>query len=55
MRDTLVSLDLARLRLDEGRTSEAAHLARETLPVFAVRNVHRETHAALDLLRQATA
>lgn len=51
----LVSLDLARLRLEEGRRSEAARLAREALPVFATRNIPRETRAALRLLHQATA
>ncbi|MFP3938730.1 MAG: hypothetical protein ACLF0P_00340 [Thermoanaerobaculia bacterium] len=51
----LVSLDLARLRLEEGRRSEAARLAREALPVFATRNIPRETRTALQLLHQATA
>jgi transcriptional regulator with XRE-family HTH domain/tetratricopeptide (TPR) repeat protein len=49
----LVSLDLALLYLEEGRTREAAALAGETAWIFSARDVHREVLCALRLLAEA--
>ncbi len=51
----LVSLDLARLYAEQGRTAELKSLAGELVPLFASRHIHREALAALALLRQALA
>lgn len=49
----LVSLDLAALYLEEGRTEEVRHLAIETMPLFASRNVQRELLMAWQLFKEA--
>jgi len=49
----LVSLDLAVLFLDQGRTAEIKQLAAEMLPVFQTLDIHREALAALALFHQA--
>ncbi|HEX4962868.1 MAG TPA: tetratricopeptide repeat protein [Thermoanaerobaculia bacterium] len=49
----LVSLELALLYAEQGRTAELKRLAAEMVPVFASRHVHREALAALTFLRQA--
>jgi tetratricopeptide (TPR) repeat protein/DNA-binding XRE family transcriptional regulator len=49
----LVSLELAVLDLEEGRSSDVRHLAEEMLWIFSSRGVHREALAALKLFRQA--
>lgn len=42
----LVSLDLAMLLIEDGRTGEAAELARDLVPIFHSRGIHREAMAA---------
>ena len=42
----LVSLELAALLLEDGRSREAAELARELVPIFRSRGIHREALAA---------
>ena len=49
----LVSLDLATLLWEQGRTEELKQLATEVLVVFESREVHREAIAALLLFQQA--
>jgi tetratricopeptide (TPR) repeat protein len=49
----LVSLELAILYAGQGRTAELKRLAREMVPVFESRNIHREALAALTFLKQA--
>jgi tetratricopeptide (TPR) repeat protein len=49
----LVTLDLACLYLQQGRTAEVKRLAREMLPLFLARNVHRHALAALAAFQQA--
>lgn len=49
----LVSLDLATLYLESGRTSQVLTLAEETYHLFTSRGVHREALAAWRLFRQA--
>lgn len=49
----LVSLDLALLFAQQGRTAELRRLAAEILPVFESRDVHREAMAALLLFQNA--
>lgn len=49
----LVSLDLAALYLETGRTEEARELATESIPLFTSRGVHREALAAWSLFREA--
>ncbi len=51
----LVSLELAGLFAGQERTAELKELAREMLPVFQSRDVHREALAALALFQQAAA
>jgi tetratricopeptide (TPR) repeat protein len=49
----LLSLEIAVLHLEEGRTAEVAELAAETLQVFRAQTVHREALAALQLFCRA--
>lgn len=49
----LVSLDLAAVALELGRSAEVRQLAKETYPLFASRGVHREALAAWQLFRSA--
>ena len=49
----LVSLELAALYLEEGRTVELRTLARQTVPIFEAQGVHREALAALKLFNNA--
>jgi tetratricopeptide (TPR) repeat protein len=49
----LVSLDLAVLYANEGRTQELKKLAAELMPVFESRDVHREAVAALLMFQHA--
>jgi hypothetical protein len=49
-----VSLDLAVLRVAQGRATEVRRLVAEILPVFRSRELHREAIAALLALRQAS-
>jgi tetratricopeptide (TPR) repeat protein len=49
----LVSLDLAVLYANEGRTQELKELAAELMPVFESRDVHREAIAALLMFQHA--
>jgi tetratricopeptide (TPR) repeat protein len=49
----LVSLELATLYAGQGRTAELKWLAREMMPIFASRKIHREALAALVFLKQA--
>ena len=49
----LVSLELAVLYAAQGRTAELKRLAEEMVPIFASRQIHRETLAALAYLKQA--
>lgn len=51
----LVSLDLAGVCAQLGRTAEVKRLAEEMLPIFLSRDVHRETYAALIVFQQAAA
>jgi len=51
----LVSLDLATLLAEQGRTEELKSLAAEILPVFESREVHQEAMAALLLFQRACA
>ena len=48
-----VSLDLAGLYADRGRTAEMRRLAEEMLPIFRSRDLHREAIAALLVFQQA--
>jgi len=49
----LVSLDLALLYAEQGRTAELKELAAGMVPIFASRHIHREALAALGFLQQA--
>lgn len=49
----LVSLDLAALYLDQGRSEAAAHLAMELSPLLWEGDLHRESVAALMLFQEA--
>jgi tetratricopeptide (TPR) repeat protein len=49
----LVSLDLAALYAEQGRTAELRQLAVEMVPVFSSRQIHREALAALSYWKQA--
>lgn len=49
----LVSLDLALVYAEQGRTAELKRIARETIPFFSSRPIHREALAALVLWAQA--
>jgi tetratricopeptide (TPR) repeat protein len=49
----LVSLDLAVLYAEQGRTAELKRLAGEMVPIFASRHIHREAMVALAFLKQA--
>jgi hypothetical protein len=49
----MVSLDLAALWLDQGRTREILVLLDETVSVFRERGIRREAIAALLMLREA--
>lgn len=49
----LVSLDLALLYAEEGRTTELRQVAEETFPIFSSREIHREALVALTLWYQA--
>lgn len=49
----LVSLDLATVALEMGRSADVQKLAKETYPLFASRGVHREALAAWKLFRSA--
>ena len=49
----LVSLELALLYAEQGRTAELKRLAAEMVPIFTSRHIHREALAALTFLRQA--
>ena len=49
----LVSLELALLYAEQGRTGELKRLADEMVPIFASRHIHREALAALAFFRQA--
>lgn len=49
----LVSLELAVLLLEQGRTREVQDLAREMAPVFSSRQVHHHALAALVLFQEA--
>ena len=49
----LVSLDLASLFTEQGRTTELKRLAGEMVPIFSSLQIHRETLAAFTLWKQA--
>lgn len=49
----LISLELATLYAEQGRTADLKVLAEEMLPIFASLQIHREALAALAYLRQA--
>lgn len=49
----IVSLELATLYAEQGRTAELKRLAEEIVPFFASRHIHREAIAALVFLKQA--
>jgi|CXWL01.1.fsa_nt_gi tetratricopeptide (TPR) repeat protein len=49
----LVSLDLAQVLLETGRSDEAKDLARQMVPIFTSRDVHREALAALAVFQRA--
>lgn len=49
----LVSLELATLYAEHGRTADLRRLAGEMLPIFSSLQIHREALAALSFLRQA--
>jgi tetratricopeptide (TPR) repeat protein len=49
----LVSLELAGLYADQGRTAEMKQLAEEMVPIFSSRHIHREALAALTLWQHA--
>lgn len=49
----LVSLDLAALYLQEGRTADVRRLAEEMLSIFQSEAIHREALAALQLFQEA--
>ena len=49
----LVSLELATLYAEQGRTADLKRLAEEMVPIFSSLNIHREALAALAYLKQA--
>lgn len=49
----LVSLEIATLYAEQGRTRDLKRLAREMLPIFSSLQIHREALAALTFLKQA--
>jgi tetratricopeptide (TPR) repeat protein len=49
----LVSLEIALIYAEQGRTAELKRLAAEMVPIFASRQIHREALAALAFFRQA--
>jgi tetratricopeptide (TPR) repeat protein len=49
----LVSLELATLYAEQGRTADLKRLATEMVPIFSSLHIHREALAALAFLRQA--
>ena len=49
----LISLELALVYLEEGRTAEVKILARQITPVFQAQGIHREALAAFKLFRDA--
>jgi tetratricopeptide (TPR) repeat protein len=49
----LVSLDLARLYAEQGRTAELKRVAEEIVPIFESQDVHREAATALMLFQDA--
>lgn len=49
----LISLELATLYAEQGRTADLKVLAEEMLPIFTSLQIHREALAALAYLRQA--
>jgi tetratricopeptide (TPR) repeat protein len=49
----LVSLEIAALYAEQGRTAELKRLAGEMMPIFSSLRIHREALAALTFLRQA--
>jgi tetratricopeptide (TPR) repeat protein len=49
----VVSLDLASLYAEQGRTAKLKQIAEETLTIFSSRQIHREALAALSFLQQA--
>lgn len=49
----LVSLELATVYAEQGRTAELKRLAEEMFPIFASRHIHREALAALTFFQQA--
>lgn len=49
----LISLDLAAIYLETGRTSEVKRLATEVVPQFAAQQIHREALGAVALFEQA--
>ena len=49
----LVSLELALLYAEQGRTADLKRIAAEMLPIFASGHIHREALAALAFFRQA--
>ncbi|MEM7049702.1 MAG: hypothetical protein AAF604_08585 [Acidobacteriota bacterium] len=49
----LVSLDLASIYAQQGREADLRRLAREMLPIFQDRQIHREARIALSYFRQA--
>ncbi|HYU31560.1 MAG TPA: hypothetical protein VEW48_05315 [Thermoanaerobaculia bacterium] len=50
---SMVTLDLASLYLQQGRTAKVKKLAREMLPLFLAQDVHRQAAAALAAFQQA--
>ena len=50
---SLVTLDLAHLYLEEGRTAEVRELAEEMLSVFLSQDIHRQALAALSVFQRA--
>jgi len=49
----LVSLELATLYAEQGRTADLKRLAGEMVPIFSSLHIHREALAALAFVRQA--
>ncbi len=49
----LVSLELAHLYAEQGRTEDLKRISAEMLPIFSSRSIHREALAALAFFRQA--
>lgn len=49
----LISLELATLYAEQGRTADLKRLAQEMVPIFSSLQIHREALAALTFLKQA--